>query len=82
MQQPDIPAALAQVALEGEGFDMMQTSFFLSQISITAGDTNAGRLNPVWRYLYAWMHRNESDATAFFRLPPNRIVELGARVGL
>ena len=82
MQQPDIPAALAQVALDGEGFDMMQTSFFLSQISVTAGDPESGRLNPAWRYLYAWMHRNESDATAFFRLPPNRIVELGARVGL
>jgi len=82
MQQPDIPAALAGVALDGEGFDLMQTSFFLSQISITANDADEGRLNPVWRYLYAWMHRNENDATAFFRLPPNRIVELGARVGL
>jgi KUP system potassium uptake protein len=81
MQQPDIPAALAQISLDGEGFDTMQTSYFLSQISITAA-AHGDRLNPVWRYLYAWMHRNETDATAFFQLPPNRIVELGARVGL
>ncbi len=82
MQQPDIPAALAAISLDGESFDAMQTSYFLSQISISAADAQGDRLNPLWRYLYAWMHRNETDATAFFQLPPNRIVELGARVGL
>jgi len=82
MQQPDIPEALADISLDGGSFDTMQTSYFLSQISISAADAQGDRLNPVWRYLYAWMHRNEADATAFFQLPPNRIVELGARVGL
>jgi len=82
MQQPDIPAAMAEISLDGESLDTMQTSYFLSQISISAADTQGDHLNPVWRYLYSWMHRNETDATAFFQLPPNRIVELGARVGL
>jgi len=82
MQQPDIPEALADISLDGGSFDTMQTSYFLSQISISAAHAQGDRLNPVWRYLYAWMHRNETDATAFFQLPPNRIVELGARVAL
>jgi KUP system potassium uptake protein len=34
------------------------------------------------RRLFIWMHRNASDATEFFRIPRNRIVELGARIEL
>jgi KUP system potassium uptake protein len=82
MQQPDVPAALADIALDGEPFDMMQTSFFLSQLTITEADGDGVRLGSFVRRLYAWMHRNELDAIAFLRLPANRIVELGARVGL
>jgi len=82
MQQPDIPAALGRHPVGGQGFDMMQTSFFLSRVTIAAPDTGRGRLNPLVRRLFAWLHRNETDATEFFRIPRNRIVELGARIEL
>ncbi|SPE31722.1 putative potassium transport system protein kup 1 [Burkholderiales bacterium] len=82
MQQPDIPAALAACTVGGQGFDMMQTSFFLSRVSIVTVPGGKHRLNPLFRRLFAWLQRNAADATEFFRIPHNRIVELGARVEL
>ena len=39
------------------------------------------RLMPRWRKkLFALMARNAQSATAFFQLPPNRVVELGAQI--
>jgi KUP system potassium uptake protein len=82
MQQPDIPAALDTCSVGGQGFDMMQTSFFLSRVSVVAAGAGERRLHPLVRRLFASMHRNAADATEFFRIPPNRIVELGARIEL
>ena len=78
MEQPDIPRALASETVEGAGFDMMNTTFFLSRETVAAA--RHARLNPVTRRLFIWMHRNAADATEFFRIPRNRIVELGARI--
>jgi KUP system potassium uptake protein len=82
MQQPDIPAALAHCPCGGQAFDMMQTSFFLSRVSISTSGTVKGRMNPLLRSLFAWLHRNATDSTEFFRIPRNRIVELGTRIEL
>ena len=80
MEQPDIPRAFAECNLDGEGFDLMRTTFFMSRDNVCVA--THGRLNPVVRRLFIWMHRNAGDATEFFRIPPNRIVELGARIEL
>jgi KUP system potassium uptake protein len=82
MQQPDIPAALAPCRPGGQGFDWMETSFFLSRVSIVGGRAGQRRLRPLLRAVFAWMQRNAADATGFFRIPANRIVELGARLEL
>jgi KUP system potassium uptake protein len=82
MQQPDIPAALALCTLDGEGFDEMQTTFFLSRVSVVRTAAAKERLNPFFCRLFGWLHRNEADATEFFRIPRNRIVELGAYLEL
>ncbi len=82
MQHPDIPSGLEQYKLEGHGFDMLQTTFFLSRVSVVPADPGRRRLLPFVRRLFAWMMRNAADATEFFRIPPNRIVELGARIEL
>jgi KUP system potassium uptake protein len=82
MQQPDIPAALAHCTVDGQGFDMMQTSFFLSRESIVMGSAGKWRGNALFRRLFAWLHRNATDATEFFHIPRNRIVELGTRIEL
>jgi KUP system potassium uptake protein len=80
MEQPDVPRAFAECRLDGEGFDLMRTTFFLSRDNVCVAAHR--RLNPVVRRLFIWMHRNAADATEFFHIPPNRIVELGARVEL
>jgi KUP system potassium uptake protein len=82
MQQPNIPAALAHCPVGGQGFDMMQTSFFLSHVSIATAEAGKRSLNPLFRRLFAWLQRSATDATEFYRIPRNRIVELGIRIEL
>jgi KUP system potassium uptake protein len=82
MQQPDIPRELERCSLDGQGFDMMQTSFFLSRVSVVGSAAGERHLYPLVRRLFSWMQRNAADTTEFFRIPPNRIVELGARIEL
>jgi KUP system potassium uptake protein len=80
MEYPNIPMALeaCEEVVEALHFDMMQTSFFLARESIGAASPSA--LNSFRRQLFIAMHRNAQDATAFFRIPPNRMVELGSRI--
>ena len=80
MEHPDIPAALAHVTLEGEGFNMMDTTFFMSRDSVRLAARP--HMNRLIRRVFIWMYHNASDATEFFRMAPNRIVELGARLEL
>ena len=80
MQYPDILSALKALRIGDEDFDEMQTSFFLSRVSIGAAPAAEAHVNPVFRSLFSWLHKNETDATEFFGLPRNRIVELGARI--
>jgi KUP system potassium uptake protein len=82
MQQPDIPQALAQCTPGGYEFEMMQTSFFLSRLTISVAGRGWDRFTPALRRLYSAMHHNEVDATEFFAIPRNRIVEMGARIEL
>jgi KUP system potassium uptake protein len=78
MQETDVPAALAKVESCGPEFKMMDTSFFLArQTLITSPKPGMA----VWREkLFAWMLRNAESAMEFFKLPPNRVVELGSQV--
>jgi KUP system potassium uptake protein len=57
---------------------MMQTSFFLSRQTLLPSDKPG---MPIWReQIFAWMLRNAATAMEFFRLPTNRVVELGSQV--
>ena len=79
MQETNIPSALSEVEdVCGGAFDMMTTSFFLSRQTLIAADKPGMML---WREkLFAWMLRNSATAMEFFRLPTNRVVELGSQV--
>jgi len=78
MQETDIPAALARVQSCGPEFKMMDTSFFLARQTLIASNRPG---MAVWREkLFAWMLRNAESAMEFFKLPPNRVVELGSQV--
>ena len=79
METPDVPQALMQSCDSYElTFDPMDTTYFASRETIVAGRQ---RGMPVWRdKLFAIMHRNAAPATGFFRIPGNRLVELGSQV--
>ncbi|WP_369943618.1 potassium transporter Kup [Xanthomonas medicagonis] len=79
METPDVPLALMRSCDQGGTyFDPMDTTYFASRETIVA---SANRGMPIWRdKLFAVMHRNAAPATGFFRIPGNRLVELGAQV--
>jgi KUP system potassium uptake protein len=66
------------VDLCGPKFDMMHTSFFLSRQTLIASKIPG---MAIWREkIFAWMLRNAANAMEFFKLPSNRVVELGSQV--
>ncbi|HEX7815262.1 potassium transporter Kup [Dyella sp.] len=78
-EDPNIPLALTQCSREGLPFEMMDTTFFLSRENIVADERRPGMA--LWRdKLFAFMARNAMPATAFFQIPGNRLIELGAQV--
>ena len=78
MEETDIPTALKDLETCGAPFEMMQTSFFLSRQTLLTADKPG---MAVWREkLFAWMMRNAATPMEFFRLPTNRVVELGSQV--
>jgi KUP system potassium uptake protein len=79
METPDVPLALMRSCDKGGiYFDPMDTTYFASRETII-GSKHRGM--PLWRdKLFALMHRNAAPATGFFRIPGNRLVELGAQI--
>jgi KUP system potassium uptake protein len=78
-EDPDVPGRLAQAGRSGIAFDMMDTTFFVSRESVVAGTRRRGMA--LWREkLFVMMARNAMPATAFFQIPGNRLIELGAQV--
>jgi len=78
MEEPDVPAALAITTQCGPRFKMMDTSFFLARQTLISASRPG---MAIWREkLFAWMLRNAESAMEFFRLPTNRVVELGSQV--
>jgi KUP system potassium uptake protein len=78
METPDVPEAMKNLTLCGPPFKMMETSFFLSRQTLLPAARPGMAL---WREkLFAWMLRNAQSAMEFFRLPTNRVVELGSQV--
>ena len=78
MEKPNVPVALERVKQAGLRFDPMRTTYFIGRETILA--TRKRGLSS-WRgSFFAWMTRNAGDVTSYFCLPPNGVVELGARV--
>jgi KUP system potassium uptake protein len=80
MEQPSIPWALDECRAQQLQFDMMQTSFFVGRVAIVA-DKRSG-VSAIRRRVFEAMHRNALSATEFFRIPPDRVIELGGQVAI
>ncbi|HEX8745565.1 MAG TPA: potassium transporter Kup [Pyrinomonadaceae bacterium] len=78
MEDPDIPRVLENLELSALRLEPMNTTFFLGRETVVAS-RYPGMM--IWREkLFALMSRNASSATAYFCLPPNRVVELGSQI--
>ena len=80
MQSPDVPQILAKCRRFGVQAERMTTTYYLGrQTLLTTGRTKLA----TWRkLLFVFLARNARPPTAFFNLPPNRVVELGVQIEL
>jgi KUP system potassium uptake protein len=80
MESPDVPEALRRLEHPDLRFDEGTTTFFLGRETLLATKRPG---MAIWRErLFSWMTRNAQAAPLYFRLPPNRVVELGAQIEL
>jgi KUP system potassium uptake protein len=78
MEDPDVPAALQNLKMHGLDIDPMKATYILSRNTLLASKYPGMAL---WREkLFVFLTRNASRPTEFFRLPPNRVVELGMQI--
>jgi len=78
MESPDIPGALEQCKRFGQRFDIMETTFYLSRETIVPSMTK--RMMPLRARLFSAMSKNATSASDFFKIPTNRVVELGTQL--
>ena len=78
--EPDVPAALDLCANAGLAFSALETSYFIGRETLIP---RLGSEMAFWREkIFIAMFRNAGSATAFFKIPSNRVVELGTQVVL
>jgi len=78
MDEMDVPAALHEEERAGGPFRAMDTSYFLARQTLIPSRRPG---MAIWREkLFAWMVRNAESAMQFFKLPTNRVIELGSQV--
>ncbi|MBS0539206.1 MAG: potassium transporter Kup [Proteobacteria bacterium] len=78
MEQPDVPAALRACRPHGIAYDEMETSFFLGRETLVPATHS--RLGRWRRNVFISLAHSASASKAFFRIPPNRAIELGNQV--
>jgi KUP system potassium uptake protein len=77
-ESPNVPVMLEDCRLQSMKFDMMDTSFFVNRESLIA--TPKGGM-ALWReHIFVWMSHLAAKASDYFRIPTNRVVELGTQV--
>lgn len=78
MEETNVPKALALARRAGIKYDIMATSFFLNRRSFKSGKKQG---LPVWQEkIFLALTRSAADATSFYRLPANRVIELGQQM--
>ena len=80
MESPNVPRALERLSAQGIEVKPMQTSYFLGRETVVSA--SLPKLRFVRRWLFLFMARNSVSATEFFRIPSDRVVELGVRVAI
>ncbi|MBU3689218.1 MAG: potassium transporter Kup [Acidimicrobiales bacterium mtb01] len=78
MEDPDVPAALADIDHRGLEFDPDDVTYFLGHESIVAG--KAPGMNPLAEHLFVLLNRGADSASRFFNLPTEKVFEVGSHV--
>ena len=78
-EEIDLPNDLSPLARQGIALDPMRTSWFLGRQKLIAAREVAGMV--LWReQLFAWILKASESAMDYYRLPANRVVELGSQI--
>ena len=80
VQNPDVPSALRRCKEHGLAVNENDTSYYVGRETIVP--TGTARMRHWRKRLFVFISRNARTATAYFGLPPNRVVELGAQIQL
>jgi KUP system potassium uptake protein len=81
MESPDVPRALSEaIARFGLSFTLADVTYFLGRETLLA--TNEGEMGEAEETLFAFFSRNAQNATRYFGIPPERVVEIGMQVDL
>ncbi|MEI8402069.1 MAG: potassium transporter Kup [Alcaligenaceae bacterium] len=80
MQNPNVPRALQLCEAHGMVFDMMSTTFYLARETVVPAVKSS--FTPLRAYIFRLMSKNATSATDFFKIPANRVVELGTQIAI
>ncbi|MEJ0063584.1 MAG: potassium transporter Kup [Alphaproteobacteria bacterium] len=78
MDQPDVPQALALLALDGWDIDLKAVSYFLSRETLIA--SHVPTMGPIEEQLFIALSTAAENATHYFRIPPEQVLELGTQI--
>jgi KUP system potassium uptake protein len=78
MEEPNVPELLKSAKLDGDSIDLNKTTFFFSRETLVP--TRSISMARWRQWLFALMSRNAQSASSFYRIPANRVVELGMQV--
>ena len=80
MESPNVPQALESLTAQGIDFKPIQASYFVGRETVVPA--SVPKLRFIRRWLFLFMARNAISATEFFRIPSDRVVELGVRIAV
>jgi KUP system potassium uptake protein len=80
MESPNVPRALESLQAQGIEFKPMSTSYFVGRETVVLA--SVPKLRFIRRWMFLFMARNAVSATEFFRIPSDRVVELGVRIAI
>jgi KUP system potassium uptake protein len=80
METPNVPKIFEHCRKKGLNLDIDQTSFFLSRRSLKVAAKNG---MPRWqKQLFVWLAGSAEDATSYFQIPRDRVIEIGTQVAI
>jgi KUP system potassium uptake protein len=80
-EMPDVPAALSGITVAGTGFNPLQTTYFLGRETLIISQQK-GPLSTLRKGVFAFLSRNACDASKYYHIPSNRVIEVGIQVDL